>query len=93
LIDAKTRINVNVARLRENQSSGCMEPVIRVVMPSGVIHGHHVTIHGPSQVVYDPSNVGISCWIETESPVDIITDAANFPNPEEGGIGMQGGPE
>jgi hypothetical protein len=88
-MDTKTKINVNVARLRENQSSGRQEPVIRVVMPGRVVHGYHVTIHGPSRVVYDPSSAGISCWIETESPVEIITDSVPL-NADEDKNGVQG---
>jgi hypothetical protein len=70
----KTIIHVNQHVIKANRKSGCTSPVLTVKNYQGTRYAHRVTIHGESQVVYQPDaplRCGAHVWIETCAPVTI----------------------
>lgn len=72
-----TRIHVNQHVIKSNRKTGANDPTLTVKDYKQNRRAHEVIIHGPSRVVYRPENplsCGAHVWIETESPVDVLTD-------------------
>lgn len=68
----KTIIHVNQAIVRRNTKNGTSDPALIVRTYKGSNNASAVTIHGPSQVVYQPLqplSCGARAWIETQSEV------------------------
>ena len=71
----KKRIHVNQHVIKRNRKTGGNEPVLTVKDYKSNTYAHRVTIHGPSQVIYQPDkplSCGAHVWIETENNVEII---------------------
>jgi len=72
----KTVIHVNQHAIkRNNKVCGEGEPVLTVKTYKSNRYARRVRINGPADVVYSknkPLSCGARCWIETESPVNII---------------------
>lgn len=67
-----TRIFVSPPTIQENERTGERAPTIAVRANGKVTMHHRVTIHGPSEVVYDPDGkdkYGARVFIETQSEV------------------------
>ncbi|NEO33778.1 MAG: DNA-binding protein [Symploca sp. SIO3C6] len=71
-----TIIHVNQHTIRQNQKQENAAPVISVKRGQTNTYGHEVEIYGPCRVVYrrdNPKPYGPRVWIETLSPVEVIT--------------------
>jgi hypothetical protein len=72
----KTIVHVNQHRIRENAKTGSSEPVLTVKDYQSNRYAREVAIDGPARVVYSPDkplSCGARCWIETHSPVRIVS--------------------
>jgi hypothetical protein len=68
----KTIIHVNQHKIRSNQQTGSIEPVITVKTYKDNRYGHEVEVLGPARIVYRPDkplSCGAKVWIETEAEV------------------------
>jgi hypothetical protein len=75
----KTIIHVNQHAIRRNIKSESREPVLTVKNYKSNTYAHEVIINGPARVVYSPDkplSCGARVWIETESTVEVKTEAA-----------------
>jgi len=66
----KTRIHINQHHIRSNKKNDTSLPVISVKTYKSNRYAHHVTINGPSQVIYAPDkplSCGARVWIECDS--------------------------
>ena len=71
----KTRIHVNMHKIRFNKKHGTNDPVITVKTSHSNRYAHNVEILGPSTVIYRPEkplSCGARVWIETNAKVKII---------------------
>ena len=71
----KTVIHVNQHSVRRNRKTGERAPVLTVKTYKSNDYGHNVFINGPSKVVYRPDkplSCGATCWVETESEVEVL---------------------
>jgi len=75
-IEMKTIIHVNQHVVKDNAKTGNNNPVLTVKTYKSNTYAHEVVIKGDSKVVYSP-NKPLSCgarvWIETQSPVEIVS--------------------
>ena len=72
----KTIVHVNQHVIKKNQKTGERNPVLTVKTYKTNVYAHEVVLKGDSKVVYSPDNplsCGARVWIETQSPVDIIS--------------------
>ena len=70
----KTVIHVNQHNVKRNQKTGSRDPVLTAKTYKSNDYGYHAKINGPSKVVYRPDkplSCGATCWIETESEVEV----------------------
>lgn len=73
-IPAKTTININKRKIKQNLNRENPKPVITVKRYDSNTYGHSVKINGPCEVVYRPEkplNCGAVVWIETYSTVEV----------------------
>ncbi len=71
----KTRIHVNMHKIRFNKKHGTNNPVITVKTSHSNRYAHNVEILGPSTVIYRPEkplSCGARVWVETNAKVKII---------------------
>lgn len=74
----KTIIHVNQHVVRRNTKTGSADPVLTVKTYKENKYAHTVRIDGPCRVVYSPDkplSCGARVWIETDSNVEVTTDA------------------
>ena len=72
----KTIVHVNQHVSKKNQKTGERNPVLTVKTYKTNVYAHEVVLKGDSKVVYSPDkplSCGARVWIETQSPVDIIS--------------------
>jgi|TARA_R100001530_G_scaffold42958_1_gene32684 hypothetical protein len=72
----KTIVHVNQHIIKQNQKTGERNPVLTVKTYKTNVYAHEVVLKGDSKVVYSPDkplSCGARVWIETQSPVDIIS--------------------
>ena len=72
----KTIVHVNQHVIKKNQKTGERNPVLTVKTYKTNVYAHEVVLKGDSKVVYSPDkpfSCGARVWIETQSPVDIIS--------------------
>ena len=72
----KTIVHVNQLVIKKNQKTGERNPVLTVKTYKTNVYAHEVVLKGDSKVVYTPDkplSCGARVWIETQSPVDIIS--------------------
>ena len=72
----KTIVHVNQHVIKKNQKTGERNPVLTVKTYKTNVYAHEVVLKGDSKVVYSPYkplSCGARVWIETQSPVDIIS--------------------
>jgi hypothetical protein len=72
----KTIVHVNMHVIRSNQKTGERKPVLTVKTHKSNTYAHEVSINGPSKVIYSPDkplSCGARVWIETQTPVEIIS--------------------
>jgi hypothetical protein len=72
----KTIVHVNQHVIRKNLKTGDREPVLTVKTYKSNQYAHEVSIKGDSKVVYSPDkplSCGARVWIETQSPVEIVS--------------------
>jgi len=65
----KAKIHINQHKVRSNAKTGEREPVITVKTYKSNEYATHVTIGGPSRVVYSPDkplSCGAKVWIEAQ---------------------------
>lgn len=72
------RIHVNQHVLKANAKNGENNPFFTVKCSTRNHYGHRVVIDGPSELVSPekPLSCGAKAWIETRSPVHVITHTA-----------------
>ena len=71
----KTRIHINMHKIRFNKRHGTNNPVITVKTSHSNRYAHNVEILGPSTVIYRPEkplSCGARVWVETNAEVKII---------------------
>jgi len=72
----KTIVHVNQHIIKQNQKTGERNPVLTIKTYKTNVYAHEVVLKGDSKVVYSPDkplSCGARVWIETQSPVDIIS--------------------
>ena len=72
----KTIVHVNQHVIKKNLKTGDREPVLTVKTYKSNQYAHEVSIKGDSKVVYSPDkplSCGARVWIETQSPVEIVS--------------------
>ena len=72
----ETIVHVNQHVIKKNQKTGERNPVLTVKTYKTNVYAHEVVLKGDSKVVYSPDkplSCGARVWIETQSPVDIIS--------------------
>ena len=72
----KTIVHVNQHVIKKNQKTGERNPVLTVKTYKTNVYAHEVVLKVDSKVVYSPDkplSCGARVWIETQSPVDIIS--------------------
>jgi hypothetical protein len=72
----KTIIHVNQHVIKANRKEGRTDPVLTVKTYKSNTYAREAIIHGPSKVIYSPDkplSCGAHVWIETQSPVEIIS--------------------
>ena len=72
----KTIVHVNQHVIKKNQKTGERNPVLTVKTYKTNVYAHELVLKGDSKVVYSPDkplSCGARVWIETQSPVDIIS--------------------
>jgi hypothetical protein len=68
------RIHVNQHVIRKNKNEGTYDPPLTVQTSDGPYRARHVTIHGPSEVIYSPDkplSCGARLWVETKAAVEL----------------------
>ncbi len=71
----KTIIHVNQHNVKRNSKTGSRDPVLTVKTYKSNDYGYTANIKGPAKVVYRPDkplSCGATCWIETESEVEVM---------------------
>jgi hypothetical protein len=72
----KTIVHVNQHVIKKNLKTGDRKPVLTVKTYKSNQYAHEVSIKGDSKVVYSPDkplSCGARVWIETQSPVEIVS--------------------
>jgi hypothetical protein len=72
----KTIVHVNQHVIRKNLKTGDREPVLTVKTYKSNQYAHEVSIKGDSKVGDSPDkplSCGARVWIETQSPVEIVS--------------------
>lgn len=68
------RIHVNQHIIKSNVRNGRSDPPISVKTYRENLRAHHVTIDGPSEVIYRPDRplaCGARLWVETQAALQI----------------------
>lgn len=72
------KVHINSNTIKSNAKHGRNDPVVTVRKGSKVLdRGLRVTVHGPSQVVYepnDPLSCGAKVWIETDASLSVVSE-------------------
>ena len=72
----KTIVHVNQHVIKKNLKTGDRKLVLTVKTYKSNQYAHEVSIKGDSKVVYSPDkplSCGARVWIETQSPVEIVS--------------------
>lgn len=75
-IPAKTTINVNKQKIKQNLNRENPEPVISLKRYDSNTYGFSAKINGPCEIIYRPENplsCGASLWIETYASIEVKT--------------------
>jgi hypothetical protein len=70
-------IHINQHNIRKNKKEGTRLPVITVKTYKTNDYGHHVEIHGNSEIIYRPEkplSCGARVWIKTTDPVTVYNE-------------------
>lgn len=71
----KTIIHVNQHVIKANKKYNKCNPVLTVKTYKSNVYAKEVEVNGPCKIVYSPDkplSCGATCWIETESEVQVI---------------------